>query len=393
MQDILDRRISLGFGLAVTALSALLLTSIWLNAQRKSCAGAVTHAQKVLTHIAHLRLDMSQTQSHLRGYLLTGEAELLESAGAAIQDTNQTLQELNNLTEDNAEQGDSLTQVIDQMSQLKTARKEELDHFSHKASIQQSVMTEKKISAQIERAITTLEIRENRLQNQRLEHLHRQTTYSGCVSLLLCLGLFGLLGVLYRTIRYDRILRHTNAALLLEASTDVLTGLKNRRALDKQLDVEFQRAARHERPLACLLLDVDRFKQYNDAYGHPAGDRALQQVGAILQANARLSDTTARYGGEEFAVLLPETDAEGAMEVAERLRLAIADYPWNQQPITVSIGIACLLPGMESAADLMEHVDQALYAAKGAGRNRVERFIPSVTLALVSPHNLKPMRR
>jgi diguanylate cyclase (GGDEF)-like protein len=166
-------------------------------------------------------------------------------------------------------------------------------------------------------------------------------------------------------------LAHQNARLAELAATDELTGVKNRRRFREDLDLLFAHAARHRSPLSLLLLDIDHFKQYNDAFGHPAGDRVLRQVGATLRSNVRAHDVVARYGGEEFVVLMPATDLDASVEVAERLRRAIAGSDWPHRPVTASFGAATSDPDTTDAATLVDQADRALYLSKQAGRNRV----------------------
>jgi diguanylate cyclase (GGDEF)-like protein/PAS domain S-box-containing protein len=173
-------------------------------------------------------------------------------------------------------------------------------------------------------------------------------------------------------------LQKANRALEALATTDALTGLKNRRAFSERLRDEVGRSARYGAPLSVLLCDVDKFKPFNDTYGHPAGDEVLRGVGRILGAGARSSDTVARYGGEEFIALLPNTDPKAARLLSERLRCSIEAYPWEKRAITVSVGVATLTPsgssdpGLEHEAErLVQEADKALYHSKEAGRNRV----------------------
>lgn len=160
------------------------------------------------------------------------------------------------------------------------------------------------------------------------------------------------------------------------AITDVLTGAYNRRYLIEHLEKEVARAHRHERPLALLLFDVDHFKQVNDRYGHLAGDRVLEEIGARLRAKfLRKGEIFARFGGEEFVVVLTETEAEEAREAAERLRAAIGGEPFavegNSIPITVSVGVAVLGPTVPTSRALLGVADENLYRAKREGRDRV----------------------
>ncbi|MTW09163.1 diguanylate cyclase [Pseudoduganella eburnea] len=160
------------------------------------------------------------------------------------------------------------------------------------------------------------------------------------------------------------------------ATTDSLTGVANRRHFLERGRQELERAARYRLPMALLLLDIDHFKQVNDNFGHPAGDRLLQVVAQACQSSARHVDLAGRLGGEEFALLMPETGAIAANLAAERLRRAIAAIAPAQsgvlQPITASFGVATLNPGDTSLDALLARADAALYRAKHGGRNRVE---------------------
>ncbi|KQV78677.1 hypothetical protein ASD15_22880 [Massilia sp. Root351] len=156
------------------------------------------------------------------------------------------------------------------------------------------------------------------------------------------------------------------------ASTDMLTGLHNRRKLDEVLGYEVERVHRYGGGLAVILLDIDHFKQTNDSYGHPAGDRVLAAVAAILRSGARSIDSVGRWGGEEFMVICPQTELLGAGALAEmlRLRIAAAEFPEVGRK-TCSFGVAALGPD-ESLSSLVARADAALYRAKQNGRNAVE---------------------
>jgi diguanylate cyclase (GGDEF)-like protein len=173
-------------------------------------------------------------------------------------------------------------------------------------------------------------------------------------------------------------LRDSNAQLLLLASLDGLTGIANRRSLDERFSQEWTRAIRVQTPLALVMIDIDHFKQFNDLYGHHAGDLCLQSVASVLQAKMqRGQDHLARFGGEEFALLLPHTDLQGALHIAEQMRLAVLELSIEHRnapagQITVSLGCAAVTPiHGEPESRLLESADAALYEAKLAGRNRV----------------------
>jgi len=168
-----------------------------------------------------------------------------------------------------------------------------------------------------------------------------------------------------------RELEAVNTELETLALRDGLTGMRNRRAFGQRMTLEMNRATRYGTPLSLLLLDVDHFKEYNDTFGHVAGDEVLRMLSQVLQVQGRETDFVARYGGEEFVLVLPHTGSEGAQTLAERLRLAISLAAWPARPVTASIGAATLLPDMSAEDDLVSAADRALYAAKTTGRNRV----------------------
>jgi diguanylate cyclase (GGDEF)-like protein len=166
-------------------------------------------------------------------------------------------------------------------------------------------------------------------------------------------------------------LAQMNSRLEQQATTDAMTGLANHRTFQELVRSELSQAGRLQLPMALLMADVDNFKQYNDTFGHPAGDEILKTVASLLKSGTRIGDTVARYGGEEFAVLLPATDFHTAQAVAERLRLGIASHTFPHRAITVSIGVAPASLVTLDAETLVSDADEALYLAKTQGRNRV----------------------
>ena len=163
--------------------------------------------------------------------------------------------------------------------------------------------------------------------------------------------------------------------------TDEMTGLHNYRFFIMRLKEELARAKRNEAPLALLILDVDFFKNYNDALGHPAGDEILRQLSDILKSTVRDNDIVARYGGEEFAMILPSTDQNGAGVLAERIRKKVEKYKFPHQEIqpngtlTISIGIALYPEDADDTEEIVKAADRALYHAKESGRNRVVQYL------------------
>jgi diguanylate cyclase (GGDEF)-like protein len=173
-------------------------------------------------------------------------------------------------------------------------------------------------------------------------------------------------------------LRALSDRLAALSTTDPLTGIPNRRALDEHLADELARARRYGTPLAVVMLDLDHFKRLNDRHGHPAGDAVLRHVAQILDAEKRRGDTIARFGGEEFVAILSHADDVAAQGWAERVRQRLGasavDMGGNILRVTASFGVAAALPGDSGAMAgeaLLASADRALYAAKAGGRNRV----------------------
>jgi diguanylate cyclase (GGDEF)-like protein len=187
---------------------------------------------------------------------------------------------------------------------------------------------------------------------------------------VLCFPILDLIGV-------QKNLTLVNQKLETLSSTDELTGLLNRRALNTKLDLEISCCKRDNLPLSIILLDLDHFKKINDNFGHLVGDIVLEQISKLIKQLVRSTESVIRYGGEEFVVLLPKTDCSKALEIAERLRVSIAqfhfkhsDIPFSLQ-VTASFGVACLHADDLSMSELLKQADLALYKAKNEGRNRV----------------------
>jgi two-component system, cell cycle response regulator len=177
----------------------------------------------------------------------------------------------------------------------------------------------------------------------------------------------------------------SNEMLKYIGLTDSLTGVYNRRYIDRRLLEEIARARRQAYRIACMYIDIDLFKQVNDSVGHQGGDEVLREVANRIKAELRLSDALARFGGEEFVVLLIDVDLDSAVHVAERIRASMANTPFtlpdgSQITVTVSLGVAVLNdferdnPIETVAQQLVAQADSALYQAKESGRNRVIRY-------------------
>nr|WP_224366884.1 diguanylate cyclase [Hyalangium versicolor] len=183
--------------------------------------------------------------------------------------------------------------------------------------------------------------------------------------------------------RANKELARKREELLALSRTDALTGLSNRRYFEERLEEEFARARRYRSPLSLVMLDIDYFKRINDTFGHPFGDEVLRSVAQVTRARLREVDLLARYGGEELIALLPETSPSDALTACERVREAIEALQLEYQALdgtkrtvrcTASLGVATIPSStIQTSADLKRAADECLYAAKGAGRNRVRQ--------------------
>jgi diguanylate cyclase (GGDEF)-like protein len=184
--------------------------------------------------------------------------------------------------------------------------------------------------------------------------------------------------VAYITTMFSADIRYGLARAKVLSETDDLTGLFNIRGFALAANRLFAQAVRHGRPTSVLMIDSDNLKSVNDSHGHEAGNRLLRHLAQSIQAELRFTDISARYGGDEFIVLLPDTPAKGALEVAERIRNRIAglplDYEGRRLAVSVSIGIASFPEDGATLDSLAAHADRALYSAKQDGRNRTVKF-------------------
>jgi diguanylate cyclase (GGDEF)-like protein len=173
----------------------------------------------------------------------------------------------------------------------------------------------------------------------------------------------------------QRALAAANEQLTILANTDVLTGVFNRRYFFERLGEAWSLSRRHERPLACIMSDIDKFKSINDTYGHAAGDAALKGVAAAMRGLLRREDLLARFGGEEFCVLCPETDGLGAALLAERIRATVSElkieFEGRTIPVTISLGAAVRRDEHAGPESVLAEADELLYSAKHNGRNQV----------------------
>lgn len=187
-----------------------------------------------------------------------------------------------------------------------------------------------------------------------------------------------LLKLLEKLKHSNRQVESKNRELEILATRDGLTNCLNRRSLFDALEVNFTQSQESDSELSCIMVDIDHFKQINDNYGHTFGDVVIKMMADTLKKVVRSEDVIGRYGGEEFCILLPTATLDVASEVAERCRKQLERQEVEQIKVTASFGVASIKLGVQKAADLIQLADEALYASKSRGRNRVTRWEPNI---------------
>lgn len=367
-------------GVMFVAIAAI---SFAAAAERRQAEALHVHTLDVLLVVGQLETAVNAAARGERGYLITGDREFLRTYFGGRTQAFRLLRQLRRLTGDNAVQGRNLVRVeaplrdyvsgVDRVVALDTVGRR-----SEAVAIDRVVQGRRQITDFLT-ALNRVEIEEHRL----LESRHAASLRADAESqadnwIIIAVG--GVLMALLTLAIASAGDAHRRAIELAEAlhrlaTTDMLTGLSNRRQLMFTIETEVRRAGRNGRPLALALLDVDRFKAVNDRHGHPAGDEVLRAVADELRRVTRGGDVLGRFGGEEFAIIMPETTIHQAHLACERLRKSVArrimHYPdGTSGHVTISSGVA-LLAGEEGCDHLVSRADAALYEAKAEGRNRV----------------------
>lgn len=172
-------------------------------------------------------------------------------------------------------------------------------------------------------------------------------------------------------------LKYLYSEQIFKSSVDGLTGLYNRHQFDINLNQEFNRSKRYKTPFTLAMIDIDHFKNINDTYGHQFGDFVLKEISQIIQNTFRKTDVVFRYGGEEITIIMPETTSQNAILPLEKLRDKISEHKFNNQNVTISIGVADFNSDINTSDDILKKADEMLYSAKENGRNQVKVFLPS----------------
>ena len=389
--------VPMGFFVGLLILAAVGVVSYRNTLHQDASSSLVEHTYRVREQLNALRTAMSDAETGQRGYIITGSETYLEPYRTAVWDARRGLATLRRLTADNRRQQRHLD-ALERLVRRKIAlieRAVRTQRAQGGAAAERLVRTRRgqKVMDEIRRLLSAMDAEEERLLRSRESEAHESARQT---RLVIVLG--GVLAVLFAACallvierdsrarhRYEQRLWEANERLEELATKDGLTGLNNHRTLQERLAQEWERAERHGSPLSFLLLDVDRFKDYNDTFGHPAGDEVLRTVSAVLTATVREADILARYGGEEFAVILPDNGHDGAARAAERLCRAIESASCPGRGVTASIGVATRSGATGCTADLVTAADRALYRAKRQGRNRVAHDQEFVLLAAAEP--------
>lgn len=378
-----ERLIAIGF-LAMLVL-VFVVSLFWLRfaATAEASLRMVSHTYDVMGRIQAVIATVSDAEAGVRGFVITGRDAFLDPYRRAIELLDHELEQLQQATRDNPRQQSNLQRLIPVITEKRVrseriiSQRRELGFWAARAEV--STAEGKQLMDEIRDVISDMSAEERRLLDERRAQEVRSSAHATAGVAALAFTMMLLLGFLAYAIKFA--LRARSAALAqLEqiAHHDPLTELANRRHLESVLRRTMELARRKQRQAAVIFFDLDGFKQVNDELGHKAGDDLLVAVARRLKDNVRLSDVVARLGGDEFVVVLPEIETLVEIErVAEKLIDALAkpyDLAGREMTITSSAGIA-RFPGDAATLEvLLENADQALYAAKAAGKNRFSLF-------------------
>lgn len=364
-------------------LAALILNGHSATVQRRDADRRTVQALDTLLATEALRSSANAAIRGERGYLLTDDRRFLGPYEESRRDLPRLLARIRSLTRDTRSRHPGMDRLrvalsryyalLDRTIALKAAGRSE----DAQAIVRRGLG--KREIENVLREIARIEAEEHRLLALRRAAYAEADRRSEYYSLALAGAGAAMLALLVlaaiTALRANARAAEATAELKRLATTDVLTGLWNRRHLLERLEAETGRSLRTGRPLCLAILDVDHFKRVNDLHGHPAGDSVLRELARRIRDSVRSSDVVGRMGGEEFAILMPETDRGQARLVCERLRARVAGEPvtlpcGTALEVTLSTGIA-LLAGQEASERLISRADAALYDAKADGRNRV----------------------
>ena len=391
MQPGLNRKITIGFALPVVIILAW--RSSPTSARRNSSVAGerVAHSNQVLSELEGAVSDITEAESGVRGFLLTGDEVYLQSWRSGAQEAPQHLHRLLELTAD-----DPVQQA--RVAELELASREKLAWVAQTVEVYKSqgpqaakaiVMTGKgRVQMDRIRQIASgVEAQENqvlRSQTERAElKTRRATTYlrilAAVVVFVLGLAFYRVRTEMREVARVQRELADSqnklHELLLREqelSRSDPLTQVANRRAFFEAVEVESRRARRYHRPLSVAYVDVDNFKNFNDSLGHAAGDTLLVTVAYIMQRSVRAGSCVARFGGDEFALMIPDVAATEVELTLHRIRrLLLEEMQTRGWPVTFSIGAAVFSEPRESGEEMVHLADQEMYAVKNRSKNDV----------------------
>jgi diguanylate cyclase (GGDEF)-like protein len=371
--------------LFLAALAAFLAATGALSTRRveglNHAAERMDHIQLVIANLKDTLSALDLAESSQRGYVLVGKQPYLQPYDAALRKSQTYIGDLLTMTQDDDKEQHNL-KLLQSLIQQKinflkagilTRQKSGLEAAAKLAALEADL----KVTNRIHATVSLMERRQSELLQDVRSESNTTSERTGRVVSLLSIFNFALVFVIYYLVNQDYYQRRRHETELHRlATTDELTSLHNRRGFITRLEEEISRAKRHRRSISLLLMDVDSFKAYNDSYGHQAGDQVLMQLAAIIQQTGRSTDFAARYGGEELVLLVPESQQEDSVLIAERIRSRVDSARWPNRPITVSIGVATLSPNQSESVDsiaqkIIGDADRALYFAKSTGRNRV----------------------
>lgn len=347
-------------------------------------AAQVEHSNEVLTELEATLSILKDGETGQRGYIITGEEEFLEPYRSADQHAGENMVRLKKLTENNAFHREKIA-AAEPLIEAKFALMRRTIELRRNVGFEaaQSVIASK----EGKRTMDAIRVLFAAMENEEINVLNDYKVASEAKErnviiafAALFLLIFSLFCLIYILVKRDIDERNRFAVeLQTMATVDELTGVFNRREANRLLEQEFSRSRRYGSRMTIMMLDIDHFKSVNDTHGHQVGDEVLKWFAEKMRSCIRKVDLPTRFGGEEFLVILPETDEAGALVIAERTRLKIAESPFihrreNDQDLEISITVSIGVSGLDAAdtdTELVKSADDSLYQAKSCGRNRV----------------------
>jgi diguanylate cyclase (GGDEF)-like protein len=389
------RAILVRFALVVACSAAGAGAAAWYVQRAVVQTRSLIRGHEVLMRIERTLGVLEGAETRARDYLLTGEPHQLKLFRGEVEEVGQQLDRLSAIVPANGQRGALIGRLNRLVAERVAALQETIALYdaagSAAALARVRAARARDLSGEIHRLAASIREAQERNLTRRAALAEMLLWVMILLAGSVAISQLLLMAFSHRLIARERLDHQATVGHLENlAMTDPLTGLGNRRALERALESAVARAKRHGSDLSVILLDVDHFKHCNDRFGHEVGDDVLRAVAGVLLGAVRTEDFVGRYGGEEFLVVLPDADEAGSVRTAERIRIAVRALSLPLPPVTISAGVASLRDQSLSTAGLIAAADDALYVSKRSGRDRVTHFAHEPRIEAADPLETEP---